>query len=140
MRIILVFFLQVTGWVLRSLFKDTSRRSHKRNNFSSLSNIGKVEHLEKRRVQNGYHKNWLYHRCRELGLLKEYNALYKVDNTVKNVPNVEFTKFSFGRYRGQLVKSIWEKDKGYIDFLINNVDSEQFPAEMFVIDQLRYAD
>jgi len=87
-----------------------------KNNLGSLSNIDKVKHLEKRRQLKGYKKQWLYYRCKEKGLLNEYNQLIKPDTEKllsKNYRQDNRIKFSFGKYRGKPVEEVWETDKDY---------------------------
>lgn len=118
MRIAIVFIVKIFEFLMfRSLRTESFRKSHS-NNFAKLSNVDKVKILEQRRQAKGYRSQWLYYRCREEGLLNEYNALFKQNVESRSNGNEwKGVVFSFGKYKGQLVKNVWKKDKEYINWL-----------------------
>lgn len=139
MRILIIFFLNVFQNILGMTFGALFPRKKYQSNYKALSKIDKVKYLERRRQYKGYKKKWLYYRCKEEGLLQEYNKLYKsdiklledkreiIDNTIK---------FSFGKYKGRPVEEIWKLDIGYIDWVRDNVDLSEYPDEEFAFEEL----
>jgi uncharacterized protein (DUF3820 family) len=112
------------GWLLRS---KTNRHSYK-----VLSDIDKVKYLEKRRQYKAYDKGWLYHRCREKDLLEAYLKLFRADTKKHDTG----TKFSFGKYRGELIEEIWESDKNYIQWLSKQDWIAEYSDESDMIHEL----
>ncbi|GAA3622756.1 hypothetical protein [Flavivirga jejuensis] len=135
MRILLVFFFQIFGYLIRAIFRGSTPRKQYNNSYKTLSDFDKVKFLERRRQYKGYKKAWLYYRCKEEGLLKIYNKLYK-DVEEKPQSNVETARFSFGKYKGQLVKEVWDNDKAYIDWLRENVEFDKYPNEEMALESL----
>ena len=113
MRALAIFFLNVVQNVLGMTFGWLFSHKTNQHSYRALSDIDKVKYLEKRRQLKGYNKGWLYHRCKEEGLLETYNELFKTEP----IHQEEGTKFSFGKYRGKFVEKIWETDKNYIIWL-----------------------
>ncbi|MBO0356195.1 hypothetical protein J0656_19415 [Muricauda ruestringensis] len=72
MKALAIFFLNVFQNILGLTIGGLARNKATRNSYRSLSNVDKVKYLEKRRQQQGYQKGWLYHRCREEGLMDAY--------------------------------------------------------------------
>ena len=137
MNVLTVFFVQMLELFLGALFwKGSSARSKKRHVHKVLSNRDKVIFLEQKRVSRGYKKAWLYHRCKEQGLLEEYNRLFKTEELQEKEPPL-VTRFGFGKYKGEPVEEIWNRDRAYINWLLDNAVLEQHPAEEFAIDHLR---
>jgi len=117
MRILLVFIFKLFELLLSS--NSNKKRSY---NYQSLSKREKVLALEKRRQQKGYKKQWLYYRCKEEGLLNEYNKLFKpnVDKMInKDFSNDNRVKLPFGKYKGKPVDEIWKSDRAYLKYIIN---------------------
>ncbi|WP_348718413.1 MULTISPECIES: exodeoxyribonuclease X C-terminal domain-containing protein [Tenacibaculum] len=53
-----------------------------------------------------------------------------------SLPKDGIIRFSFGKYRGQPVKKIWNSNRQYIDWLRENVDMTKYPNEEFMIELL----
>ena len=139
MRILMIFFLKTFGFFLGGIFRSLFPRKAHRSNYSALSNVDKVKLLEKRRQYKGYRKEWLFYRCKEEGLLKEYNQLFtpevrKLDEKSHNGNPI--VKFSFGKYKGEPVNDVWNYDRGYIKWAYENADLSQYPYEESAIGRL----
>ena len=113
MKVLAIFLLNVFRNILGMTFGALFLRKTYRNSFKALSDIDKVKYLEKRRQYKGYKKKWLYHRCKEEGLLNTYNKLFQPELVEED----SGTKFRFGKYRGEFVEDIWETDREYIKWL-----------------------
>lgn len=113
MRALAIFFLNVFQNIIGMTFGLLFRHKTNRNSFKALSDIDKVKYLEKRRQYKGYKKKWLYHRCKEEGLLNAYNKLFPPELVEED----SGTKFRFGKYKGKFIEDIWESDKNYIKWL-----------------------
>ena len=50
--------------------------------------------------------------------------------------NNSVIRFSFGKYKGEPVEKIWKSNKGYIDWLRENIDLTKYPNEEFAIENL----
>ena len=134
MRALAIFFLNVIQNTLGITFGWLFRGRTNRNLYKTLSDTDKVKYLEKRRQLKGYKKQWLYYRCREEGLLDAYHKLFK---TV-TASELEATKFSFGKYKGEFVESIWESDKAYIKWLSQQKWLAQYLDENNMIHELLF--
>lgn len=113
MKSLAIFFLNVIQNTLGMIFGWLFKPETKRQTYKALSDDEKVKYLEKRRQYKGYKKKWLYHRCKEEGLLNAYNKLFQSEIIEED----SGTKFSFGKYRGEFVEDIWESDREYINWL-----------------------
>ncbi len=148
MRILIIFFLQIFqmifGAMLHSLFPRWVK--YYRSNLNNLSKIDRVEHLEKRRQYKGYKKQWLYYRCKEEDLLDEYYKLFpdgqSIDQVNKATSYGKFMRFSFGKYSGETIDTIWKKDRQYIEWLSNQDWLSEYQEEseyiMDLIDPNRF--
>lgn len=137
MRILLIFFLNVIQNIIGLTFGALFPRKKYRNSYRTLSNMDKVKYLEKRRQLKGYRKKWLYHRCKEEGLLKEYNKLYNHNiesQKIESKTSDNIIRFTFGKYKGRPVEEILKLDKGYIDWVRENVDLSEYPDEEFAFE------
>ncbi|WP_149275625.1 exodeoxyribonuclease X C-terminal domain-containing protein [Pareuzebyella sediminis] len=132
MRALAIFFLNVIQNTLGITFGWLFRSGTNRNSYKSLSDKDKVKYLEKRRQFKGYKKQWLYYRCREEGLLDAYHKLFKRETACK----FEAAKFSFGKYKGEFIETIWESDKGYIKWLSQQKWLAQYLDESDMIHEL----
>ena len=132
MKALTIFCLNVIQNTLGMAFGWLFRSGTNRNSYKSLSDMDKVKHLEKRRQFKGYKKQWLYYRCREEGLLDAYHKLYKL----KPVEKTHATKFSFGKYKGEIIEVIWESDKAYIRWLSQQKWLAQYLDENDLIHEL----
>lgn len=122
-------FEYTLGAIFRSMFP---RKVVYKNNFSSLSDIDKVKLLERRRQLKGYKKGWLYHQCKDEGLLVSYEELFGEYVYV----DTDATKFRFGKYKGKYVEDIWESDRGYIDWLAQQDWLKEYSEENEMISDL----
>ena len=107
MKIAMVFLIKLFESLFFGLLRSQKVRRPYGNRYAGLSNEDKVKLIERRRQEKGYRPQWLYYRCKEEGLLKEYNELFK--------PNIEYRNngsewkgvtFTFGKYKGRLVSEI----------------------------------
>ncbi len=117
------------------------KKVYYKKNFKNLSSKDRVKQLEKRRQIKGYRKEWLYYRCKEEDLLKEYNSLYK-SNTSK-IKNKKFKndsriKFSFGKYRGKPIKEVWENDNHYARWVLNQEWLDDYPEIQYELENLHH--
>lgn len=144
MGILVVFFFKIFEFILGAMFRSLFSRRTYRNNFRALSNMDKVKYLERIRQYKGYKKRWLYFRCKEKGLLKEYNHLFKINETEQQETKTMIYKngveFSFGKYKGKAIKEVWKYDKSYIKWVYQNVNFDDYPFEEMVIEKLVNAD
>lgn len=141
MRIVLVFFLKILEYFIGWLFRSSSSNKKSRRNFNSFSNIEKIKFLEKRRQLKGYRKQWLYYRCKEEGLLKEYNQLFKkdVDKLLsKSYKKDVRVKFSFGKYRGKPVEDVWYADRDYAKWVSRQEWINDYPEIEYTLEALHY--
>lgn len=141
MRTFLVFFLKILEYFIGWLFRSSSSNKKSRRNFNSFSNIEKVKFLEKRRQLKGYRKQWLYYRCKEEGLLKEYNQLFKkdVDKLLsKSYKKDVRVKFSFGKYRGKPVEDVWYADRDYAKWVSRQEWINDYPEIEYTLETLHY--
>jgi len=54
--------------------------------------------------------------------LEEVKVKLGVKHTITCVPDdAEKIKFTFGKYKGQTLKSVWKKDRGYLEWLVKNM-------------------
>lgn len=139
MRILFVFFLKIFEFILGAIFRSMFPRKTYKNSYRALSNMDKVKYLEKRRQYKGYHKGWLYYRCKDEGLLKEYNQLVKPNADTlleKNYQRDTRTKFSFGKYRGKPIEEVWEGDKDYVKWVQRQEWLDEYPEIENVIEHL----
>lgn len=132
MKVLAIFLLNVFRNILGMTFGLLFRSKTNPHSYRSLSDIDKVKYLEKRRQFKGYKKKWLYHRCREEGLLDTYDKLFKTD-FVEEDPR---TKFRFGKYRGEFVEDIWESDREYINWLAQQKWLAEYLDESDMIHEL----
>ncbi len=138
MNFIAVFFLKIFGAIIGNALRPSY--SFHQKSYVNLSNMDKVKQLETWRIKNGHRKGWLYYKCKEQDLLNEYYQLYpKQTNVIKNttIADIDNTMFSFGKYRGILVKDVWNSDKHYIQWLFNNVNLDDYPNEEYVLEYLK---
>lgn len=130
MRIFMIFFLKMFEYTLGVILRSVFPRKTYRNNFASLPNINKVKYLEKRRQYKGYRKEWLYYRCKEEGLLKEYNQLFKpnAEKLLKtSYQSDNRVKFSFGKYRGKPIEEVWDSDRNYVKWVQRQEWLDEYP-------------
>lgn len=100
-----------------------------------------MKFLEKRRQLKGYRKQWLYYRCKEEGLLKEYNQLFKkdVDKLLsKSYKKDVRVKFSFGKYRGKPVEDVWYADRDYAKWVSRQEWINDYPEIEYTLETLHY--
>jgi len=111
--------------VFGALFSTKTKKRYYGSNRSpkNLSSIDRVKYLERRRQQKGYKEKWLYYRCKEEHLLTAYYELFPNRQSIKqvnqNTSNASHLRFSFGKYHGETIDAIWEKDQQYIEWLSN---------------------
>ncbi len=60
--------------------------------------------------------------------------------SLNQVKDEGIIRFSFGKYFGKPVEEIWHSDKGYIDWLRENVDLTRYPNEELMIEELLNAE
>ncbi len=136
MNVVVVFIIQMFELILGALFWKGSRRGSYRNRTKGLSKKDRVLQLEERRKNRGYKKAWLYHRCKEAGLLEAYNEIFGSHSKSIDNPNPTVIRFSFGKYKGQPVEEVWKKDKGYINWMLDNMVLDNYEEEEFAINYL----
>lgn len=128
--------------VFGSLFRNNTKNRYYSN--KNLSKTEQVKLLERRRQKKGYKKHWLYFRCMEENLLREYYKLFPDRHSIKQMNEdfgyTEFIRFSFGKYHGETIDAIWEKDKQYITWLSNQDWLSEYQEEYHYIMGLVYPD
>jgi len=122
---IIVLFLKFLKMVFGALFRSSTKKRYYSSNRSpqNLSDIDRVKYLERRRQQKGYKEKWLYYRCKEEHLLTAYYELFPNRQSIKqvneNTSDGSHLRFTFGKYQGETIDAIWEKDRQYIEWLSN---------------------
>ena len=76
----------------------------------------RVKKLDQIRKKKGYRNEWLYHKCKEENLLKEYNKIIKpeINKLNKDYTNDYRVKMSFGKYKGVPIDEVWKSDRNYL--------------------------
>ncbi len=139
MNVVLLFFFKIIEMVFGSLFRNNTRRKYyiPNRNYKNLSKTEQVKLLERVRQKKGYKKHWLYFRCKEESLLREYYKLFPDRHSIKQMNEdsgyTEFIRFSFGKYHDEPIDTIWAKDKQYITLeLLPLLGQKKFMTLFFI--------